>query len=479
MGTLEIILVLIWLTFLILGFLVLFSKLQNTRWYRLKKASKFAHDKKKQELELLEKYSRDIPDHEKDKFIHKLNRGEKIKMDLPTYHHMVTHYDDGEVGVIDKNGQIVVLKLEAYQKLKAANQSNKKIENTNKKVISAEKNYMQIQHQKDGTVTEKNLISNVLKITKPNGDITVTDHKTVVTYKSKEEDADKKHKGGSKKDGKGKSNTQHQNNNQSASTSSKSIESQNFSKMNEELNGLLEDEFDSREENEDEIIEAEVEIIVKKEEVEKVEEEIIEVIPEEETNEKEQDEQLEFNRFTLPSFENFEDFITQLDENSMLDFLYSIIINTNNIDYPVVFIDERNLFIDSSYFALCFIESFSDEESVDNFISEYFLGSKNYRVDLKASVKLISHLNDIAFQSSMVQLFNIWKNEKMQDLFISNKTIESDGNKYLSSTISIDITAINNLNIDLSNISEIEIIEKDKTALNLSELLFEKFIVKG
>jgi len=146
-----------------------------------------AKRRRKEKDELMKKYSSAPGDEEKNNYIDKIARGEKVKIPYAAFDYIYRHIDD--FGVIDKDGQIILVNQEAYEKI--INADITKLPPTQNSEISKsiehQNTYVQLIHNDDGSVVEKNINENNVKITKANGDILLADGNKMTTIKQNEE----------------------------------------------------------------------------------------------------------------------------------------------------------------------------------------------------------------------------------------------------------------------------------------------------
>lgn len=105
----------------------LFSKVQDTFWWRMRMVRKSNMKSYEEKLKLNKKYSDNLSVNEKNELIKKIKSGEKTKIPIAAFDYIYRHID--EFGYVDKNGQIVLVDKIAYKNLISKTEKHEKTEN--------------------------------------------------------------------------------------------------------------------------------------------------------------------------------------------------------------------------------------------------------------------------------------------------------------------------------------------------------------
>ena len=157
---------LVFFLFLALIAYVVLLKIKDSFWFRTQQVRRTAAQKDKDRLKLIKKNTDNLSEEEKQEFILKLKGGnEAVKIPYASFDYIYRHIDD--FGIVDKNGNIVLVNEDAYRKItsisKIASQEEKeKMQHETEN--STPKNYFEINISEDGTTIERNFVKNSLEV---------------------------------------------------------------------------------------------------------------------------------------------------------------------------------------------------------------------------------------------------------------------------------------------------------------------------
>ena len=191
----------IFFLFLAMIVYVIFLKIEDSFWFRTQQVRRAAIQKEKERAKLIEKHTDNKTEEEKQEFILKLKgKNEAVKIPYATFDYIYRHIDD--FGVIDKNGNIVLVAEEAYRKITSRSKISSAIP-AGPKEANAEKempkNYFEINISEDGTVIERNYIDNSLSIETQEKNKYVYQNNKTVSVERNNEQTNTNGRGGNKK----------------------------------------------------------------------------------------------------------------------------------------------------------------------------------------------------------------------------------------------------------------------------------------
>ncbi|WP_152184687.1 GGDEF domain-containing protein [Sulfurimonas indica] len=162
----DLIISIIFFLFLVMIVYLIFLKIKDSFWFRTQQVRRAAIQKERERAKLIEKYTDNKSEEEKQEFILKLKgKNEAVKIPYATFDYIYRHIDD--FGVIDKNGNIVLVAEEAYRKITSRSKISSAIPSDSKESSGTKevpKNYFEINISEDGTIIERNHIDNSLSI---------------------------------------------------------------------------------------------------------------------------------------------------------------------------------------------------------------------------------------------------------------------------------------------------------------------------
>jgi len=157
---------LVFFLFLVLIVYAIFLKIKDSFWFRTQQIRRAAAQKDRDRARLIKKSTDNLSEEEKQEFVLKLKGGnEAVKIPYATFDYIYRHIDD--FGVIDKNGNIVLVSEDAYKKITSISKIATQKENAvmqNKAEKNTPKNYFEINISDDGTTIERNYVKNSLEV---------------------------------------------------------------------------------------------------------------------------------------------------------------------------------------------------------------------------------------------------------------------------------------------------------------------------
>lgn len=172
----------------------------------MKQVRRSAERRDAAKAELIAKYTDGKTDEEKEVFISEIEgKNKAVKIPYASFDYIYRHID--EFGVIDKNGNIVLVNENAYKKIiNRTKISNRNIGKKNDldSNIKAPKNYFEINISEDGTVVERDYVNNSMHIKTEDGKEYIRKNDKIALISSKTPSSNGKGSIDSKKQSSGK-----------------------------------------------------------------------------------------------------------------------------------------------------------------------------------------------------------------------------------------------------------------------------------
>ena len=444
---------------ILLGFGVLyfFYKMQDTRWWRLRQARERAREKEEAEIALKMKYMKDLPADQIEETVKRLDDNTPVEIPVQAFSYIHSHIDD--YAVVNKDGQIVLIREEAYDNLL----SSAKFKNIKRRSKTKERNnYVEAETQSDGSIMEFNHNEQSKKITNlaggkdiivKNGDIKLVKAKssTVKAQVPKSEDS---------------SSNEPQKSRESISHSA-------IEKQNEKIQALLlEQAANNHVEVEDSTSDAKEEETPKNREIEEVEsneqEEIEEVVNDEEVDSEEEIETktpIIQNKIEISKFLDSEILVNP----EQIKKLFLNLISQQEIKpYPVLFMVDEMVYLDSVYFAMIISFSLKKADEKNRFIKQIFLFENSFKIDEKKSGEIIKNMNKIMFDSNSGKIINAWGNSSS---FEKKIVFNYEDNIYSSVAMRSRVNNLISIGIDVTKIKTVEFSD-ERPKINISKDLY-------
>jgi len=482
------------LILIIVAFAALFflKNIQNTRWWRMMEAEAAHNRKLESEMRLAKKYADVTTENQKNEFIDKIRKGEKVKIPYAAFDYIYRHID--EFGFLDENGEIVLVNEEAYKKIINKVNPQKSIEHKQPLEKNSNANYRQIVKAEDGTVTERNLNTNSFVVTTPDGRVTKTNAKgSIIVEEVKKEETNTKGQVEYINDPEPKYVAENEKNEESDKSG---IDEANFINADKIAQSTQQSQLvkpiqvkkhtqNSPKPNQKAKKDS------KKSVLQEFEDEILNNLEEQSaeisSNPKVQNEQknnakntkINDKIFTTDyqfNYNEFHDFITSLNTDLFIEILMVILKKSNHFSFPVILQNNNNLYIDISYFSLCFVNSISDLKIRENFVENFFVGTKLHSLDNKNSMMLFEKINEVFIIKTKADLIQNWQNQDGKKQFISKRFFEYENKIYSSLMISIKAELIENLNLDIFTVTELEFSSTKKSSISISKNIFDNFL---
>ncbi len=497
--------IIILLLLLILSFFifVLFQAIKNSFWYRTRQVFKNTKKRKKQEQEILEKYTDHTTEEEKRQMIHEFRKKGNIKIPYAAFDYIYRHID--EFGIVSKDGKIILTDEESYKKIiDKTNNMNINFHKENKKNKLNQKTYFDVQEGENGSISTRDFINKTITLETSNKDVYIANGRNMVIFKNPENEEKDKNKKNSSKEKTFSKNQQNKNfsnadkkddNNELSSdkkdkyTMNKLLEKKALAKLKEEQN--KKDSITVDNSNID-INNIDIDEIVKEMDNKEIPKPIetdnnkeipkpIEIKP---TTEEENDEEEEkiversFDQsFTINNFfqrkiyfnNNLDSFCGSLNNEIIKDFIINFFTFVEKYySYPTIIKDDKTVYIDSALLIITLSKIIVKDDEAD-FLNKMFSKKGSYLINLQNSIYLFKAINNIL----NINLFKIWKNQDNQDVCMIKKSFSYNYKNYSSLFFLIDIQALKILKIDTNTLIQVEL--KDKIA---GAFLITKAIVK-
>ena len=458
-----------------------FKNIEDTKWWRDMEAESAYERKLEIEMRLAQKYGDVTTESEKNDFMNRINNGEKVSMPYPAYAYIFNHIDD--FGFIDENNQIVLVNREAFRRV--MEKVNPKTVVIDEEVPKLDKNsnYLQTKITEEGTTTQRNMNDNSFVIETSDGRVIKTSGRSVIVTETKTEESNSK---GQERDKKVLNATYEQNVENDMPDDNLEIDdnagvtSSNIAKIplknepkkskNTKVKSRAEmaNEFDAQL-----LKDLEAQMHDDKE-IESEKNEVENVVNFDNKKVKKSNEifttEFRFN------YDEFDSFISQNRDGLIFEILMVILKMKNQFEYPVVLINSNSLFIDISYFALCFANSISGEKERINFVENFFNGTKISSIDNVNSLKIIEEINEMNLMIVKEDLIHNWNNKSEEKVFLTKRFFKSQNNIYSSLMLSMKVKNLDKINVGTFEVNECEFVDNQKSTFDISKDIFDTFL---